>query len=305
MRFLAVQKITVIPLARLSDYLHGRGDVPERAAVITIDDGYKSAWEKAWPILAKYHYPVTLFVYPQFISRHKSALTWEELREMNRAGAEIGSHSLTHPLLTNPPKAMNLNDYLFWLDTELVRSKGIIEGKLGHRIRFLAYPYGGYDQRVVERTRRAGYDAAVTCDDGNVDIRTDAFHLNRRLVLRGVGAREFSRYFHESALPVGDLNPQDGERVRRHLDKISGRIINWQEYDPKSAEMIVDKLGRRPFHIFPDKITGSFELSMPAKARSGYYFVSLTARDHYTTNHQTAAIRRASWLFIYRNTSRK
>ena len=82
MRYLQVQRIPVIPFSALTDYLYNSAALSDRGVVITIDDGYKTAKNTAWPILQKYGYPFTLFVYPHAISRFRSALTWNELREM-------------------------------------------------------------------------------------------------------------------------------------------------------------------------------------------------------------------------------
>src|SRR5262249_52766024 len=111
MRFLKVQRIPVIPLSALQDHLEEHVPLPDRSVIITIDDGYKTAKEIAWPILKHYGFPFTLYVYPHAISRLPTALTWDDLREMSAQGVDIESHSLTHPLLTHPGKPMNKKDY--------------------------------------------------------------------------------------------------------------------------------------------------------------------------------------------------
>jgi peptidoglycan/xylan/chitin deacetylase (PgdA/CDA1 family) len=166
MRFLAVQRIPVIPMRQLLDFLDGAATLPPRSVVITIDDGYKSARRKAWPILRRFKYPFTLFVYPQAIGNHGASLTWADLEAMRDAGVDIESHSFTHPLLTHPGHAMGPSEYTDWLRYELKTSRELLEQRLERPVTALAYPYGGYDEAVVRAAAEASYRAAFTCNDG-------------------------------------------------------------------------------------------------------------------------------------------
>jgi peptidoglycan/xylan/chitin deacetylase (PgdA/CDA1 family) len=146
MRYLSVQKIPVIPLSQLTDYLYGKGTIPDRAVVITIDDGYKTAHDIAWPILKHYGFPFTLYVYPYAVSHLGGSITWSQARGMSNQGVDIESHSFSHPLLTHPGKPMNKKDYQNFVEHELVDSKKRLEQELGHPITAIAYPYGGYSE---------------------------------------------------------------------------------------------------------------------------------------------------------------
>lgn len=79
-------------------------------------------------------------------------LTWDDLRGLRERGVEIGSHTMTHPHLTQLADAE--------LERELVEARGRIEDEIGAPCRFLAYPYGDVDERVRSVARRAGYVAA-------------------------------------------------------------------------------------------------------------------------------------------------
>lgn len=302
MRYLHAQRIPVIPLARLVNYLHRGAPVPDHSVVITIDDGYKSALTKAWPILHEFNFPFTLFVYPQYIDSHLSALTWKDLKFLNAQGVDIQGHSLTHPLLTSRvisqgkgnTRLMAPAEYFGWLDHELRESKRQIEEHIGKKVTVLAYPFGGYDEQVVERTRLAGYEAALTCDDGNVDRFTDPFHINRRLVYRHVRLKEFAAYLPDRELVLTDLSPRDGEQVRRPLTEIRARVVNVQRVLRGSGRALVDKFGPKGFRVAIDPHTGIFHIPMPPHPKGGYYFISLFARDA----AQPTVRREASWQFI-------
>ena len=294
--YLASQHISVIPLSELAAYLQGKGTVPDHAAVITIDDGYKTARTKAWPILKKYKFRFTLFVYPQAISRHGDALTWADLKEMAAAGVDVESHSLTHPLLTHPGVAMNRPTYRAWVDHELRESKAILEKKLGKPITAIAYPYGGYDELIAQKTRDAGYDIALTCDDGNVTRVTDPMHLNRRLVYHKTPFKEFMQFFTERTLLVSEQAPKDGERINGVPKEITARVNDVSSIDVKTARIMVDKAGRIWQPVTIDPTTGQFHHPLPTLDKHGYFFVSLMAHD----KANPAIWREASWLFIVR-----
>jgi peptidoglycan/xylan/chitin deacetylase (PgdA/CDA1 family) len=87
-----------------------------------------------------------------------SSLTWDQVREMDSNGIEIGSHTVTHPILTktNPEK----------LRYELHESRVRLEAKLGRKVELLGYPNGDHNASVQEEAERAGYKCAVTADYG-------------------------------------------------------------------------------------------------------------------------------------------
>jgi peptidoglycan/xylan/chitin deacetylase (PgdA/CDA1 family) len=301
MRFLAVQHIPVIPLSDYLSHLEHQTPLPPRSVVITMDDGYRAVRTKAWPVLKRHGFPFTLFVYPQAIGRHASALTWPELRRMSRAGVDIQSHSLTHPLLTHPPQAMSPEEYRDWVDNELRQSKEEIETQLHKPVTALAYPFGGYDEFIVERVRAAGYRMALTCDDGDVSRRSDPWHLHRRLVYRRNSVKRYVKFFMGKPLVLADLSPRDGERIRGPVREIQARVVNVKEILPETAKIIVDKLGNSPQPAPIDAKTGQLRFPLPVETKRGYYFVSLMARDRASPD----LWRETSWLFIIsRNTSK-
>lgn len=142
-----------------------------RTVAITFDDGFCSVAERAFPILARYELPATIFVVTDFVGgtaplawsgidrwregRFRSELapvSWPQLRRLADAGWEIGSHTCTHPRLTECKEDQ--------LVRELRDSKERCEQELGIACRSLAYPYGDVDFRVERAASEIGYDAA-------------------------------------------------------------------------------------------------------------------------------------------------
>lgn len=145
----------------------------ERVVAITFDDAYRSVLEIAWPILERFDLPATVFVPTDGIGtdgplhwpgidhwldgpfeRELAPMSWAELATLAAAGWEIGSHSGSHPHLTQLDDAA--------LEDELARSKAACERHLTHPCDSLAYPYGDVDARVVAAATHAGYKAAAT-----------------------------------------------------------------------------------------------------------------------------------------------
>ena len=149
------------------------GGMDDRVVAVTFDDGCISVLELAAPIMERLGIPGTVFVPTDHVGRdlpmswpgidrwvggpHQDELlpmSWAQLRSLDEAGWEIGSHTMSHPRLTE------ISDRQ--LDEELSGSRRQCEQMLGGRCRSLAYPYGDFDDRVVAAASSAGYLAAGT-----------------------------------------------------------------------------------------------------------------------------------------------
>jgi len=83
MQELQDKKVAVIGMQDFLAWKRGEKSIPSRAAIITIDDGWKTTYDVAWPILKKFNYPFTLFIYTEGIRGGKygggAAMSWEQL----------------------------------------------------------------------------------------------------------------------------------------------------------------------------------------------------------------------------------
>jgi len=172
--------IEVIPLAALAggggNYksLSGRKEV-----VITFDDDYLSMYRILLPVVKEFNYPVTLFVYTDGISRAgQGGLDWGMLREMDKSGIDIQSHSISHSdlsaILTHGGYGSGRELY-----EELFLSKRIIEQNLNKRVEYFAFPYGRYSLELLELADYAGYEKVFSTDYGPNIITRDNFCLRR------------------------------------------------------------------------------------------------------------------------------
>jgi peptidoglycan/xylan/chitin deacetylase (PgdA/CDA1 family) len=153
-----------------------------RPILITFDDGYRDVFFKASPVLKRLGMRATAYVVSGRISgRDPSFLTWPLLHALERRGIEIGSHTVAHHDMTSLSDAQMLED--------LTSSRRALERKLGHRVPWLAYPFGAYNERVERLTRQAGYKLAVTTRAGTVQSARQPFALPRLRVLDSTGVR--------------------------------------------------------------------------------------------------------------------
>jgi peptidoglycan/xylan/chitin deacetylase (PgdA/CDA1 family) len=149
---------------------------------VTFDDGYASVSRHACPILAALRVPATIFVVVGAIGqtnawdeaqgdRTEPMMTLDQLKAAAAAGVEIGSHTMTHPHLTQ------LSDEK--LIDELRSSKHLLEDLLQRPVPGFSYPYGDLDARVRDAVADAGYRYATTTKLGALTAKTEPFLIPR------------------------------------------------------------------------------------------------------------------------------
>jgi peptidoglycan/xylan/chitin deacetylase (PgdA/CDA1 family) len=181
LRYLALTGYNVIPIADLVDYIDGkRAALPPNAVVITVDDGWLCAYTEIAPALKRVTFPWSLYVYPKIVGQGSHALTWAQIASLQAAGVDIEGHTMSHAHLMHKSHS-DLDDaqYDSFLRAELDESKKIIESHTGQPVRFLAYPYGDYDDAVVAAAKRAGYEAGLLSWFGPNNRSTDPLKLRR------------------------------------------------------------------------------------------------------------------------------
>jgi peptidoglycan/xylan/chitin deacetylase (PgdA/CDA1 family) len=190
MAYLAKHGYRVVPLSSIHAFLKGKEALPQRAVVITIDDGYRSSYSTAFPILKKYNFPATLFIYSDFVGSG-DALGWKELREMTASGlVDVQPHSKTHASMVKRPAGEAAEAYRKKIEEE-IRVPGQQIGKmLGLPLHTFAYPFGDTNELIVSQLKSAGYDAGVTVQAGGNPAFAYPFRLRRTMIYgdRDMGA---------------------------------------------------------------------------------------------------------------------
>lgn len=195
LEYLHAHGYVVIPLRTLVEYLEGKAPAPPvHAVVITADDGHESVFTDMFPLIKRYHVPVTLFIYPSAISNAHYAMTWAQLRQMRDSGlADIQSHTYWHPNFHVEKKRLSARDYTSFVQMQLAHSKAELERQVGGRVDMLAWPFGIDDAELVRRAREAGYVAAFTLARRRASRADDIMELPRYQMVNAVQGRAFAR----------------------------------------------------------------------------------------------------------------
>jgi peptidoglycan/xylan/chitin deacetylase (PgdA/CDA1 family) len=169
---LTTGEYAVRPLPEIIADLKSGKTLRDRTVAITIDDAFRSVYREAWPRLRRAGLPFTLFVATDAVDGGgRGFMTWDQVREMAKAGVTIGAHSASHAhLAALPPVAVT---------RELEKSNHRFQQELGFRPRLFAYPYGEANLMVMDAARAAGYAAAFGQHSGALHGQADFFYLPR------------------------------------------------------------------------------------------------------------------------------
>jgi peptidoglycan/xylan/chitin deacetylase (PgdA/CDA1 family) len=191
MDYLARNGYQVIPLARLTGFLERGEPIPRKSVVLTIDDGYRSAYEVAFPVLRKYGFRATVFLYSDFVGA-PDALTWSQMKEMEASGlVNIQPHSKTHANLTMRLAGESDAKYRDRLRSEVDTPIRLIQDRLAVPSVSYAFPYGDVNETVVDLLKRQGVRVGVTVTPGGNGSFAYPFMLRRTMVFGGDGIDVF------------------------------------------------------------------------------------------------------------------
>ena len=202
MRFLKQQGYRVITLDEFFAFLDFKSQIPKKSVVITIDDGWRSAYEIAFPILKKYGYPATLFVYTDLISPSDKALDWDLIREMAQGGIDMQCHTKTHRKLERDGQE-SFREFFEAVKKELTESAKIIKRRLNKDVKYLAYPYGDTNPLVVAFLMKLGYRGGFTVERESNPFFIHPYRIKRAMIYGHFDLQDFEKnltYFSEKAL---------------------------------------------------------------------------------------------------------
>jgi len=182
MEWLARNGYTVVTLARLARFLDGKEALPAKSVAITIDDGYRSSYEIAYPILRKYGFPATVFLYTDFVGA-SDAMTWAQMKDMTSSGlVTIQPHSKSHANLTQ--RLPNETDarYRDRIRREVDAPVTVIKERLAEPIFAFAYPYGDVNEYVVDLLVKDSVGQGVTVTPGGNPFYAYPYMLRRTMI---------------------------------------------------------------------------------------------------------------------------
>lgn len=306
MKELKDRGITVISLQDLLAWRRGEKNLPPRCAVITFDDGWKSQYEVAWPIMKKFGYTFTMFIYTEGVRGGSlgggEAITWEQLADLRDNGIDIEAHTATHQDLREGHNIMVAvpggkrtrtkltgPQYEQWLQSEVVAPKQLLEQRLGIKVNCFAVPFGSYNEHVKEVARNVGYEAMFTVYGQPITFSSPLDSLGRYAIeankpkvfeaaIKTIGTSAGGASA-VAAVGAADVSPQpaDGDTVRTALPLIKANLSAIGQIDPGSVQMRVSGLGLVQSSYDPK--TGAVTYQVTQKLRDKSCTVILTAKS--------------------------
>lgn len=193
LRYLIDNNYQLLSFADLEQILRQDRPIPPRAVVLTIDDGYASVYEVAWPILKKYNAPATLFIYTDFVGAG-AALNWQELSEMAASGLiEVESHAKSHSSLARGADDKSRDSYLTRLRSEFEGSEKVFKKRLDAPPKYLSYPYGNSSVEAERMLEARGYGLAATVTRGDNTSFTNPYLVHRTMIYGDHSLDDFAR----------------------------------------------------------------------------------------------------------------
>jgi peptidoglycan/xylan/chitin deacetylase (PgdA/CDA1 family) len=313
MQELKDKKVAVISMQDFLAWKRGEKAIPSRCAIITIDDGWKTGYEVAWPILKKFGYPFTLFIYTEGIRGGKfgggAAMSWEQLAEMRDAGVDIEAHSETHQDLRKPydkvtKRKLNPEEYTAWLNEEVAGSKATLEQKLGIKVNCFAVPFGYYNERVKEAIKAARFEAVFTVYGQKLTYGSPDDSLGRYMIEGNKpkvfeDAINFGGSSSGGSVPVEEIptyslqpEPADGSTasskplIKANLGALGG-------IDPGSVKMRVSGLGLVPSTYDAANKIISYQVTQPLHGDSCTVIVEVKIAGKKAEAHWTFSLKPA------------
>ncbi|MBA2269824.1 MAG: polysaccharide deacetylase family protein [Chthoniobacterales bacterium] len=291
-----------IPVIGMQDFLawkRGEKSIPPKSAVITLDDGWITQYTVAWPILKKYEFPFTMFVYTEGLrpGGHFAGggmMTWDQLAEMRDAGVDIQAHSVTHQDLRKPydaiaKKKLSPEEYTEWLRNETAGVKKTLEEKLGIRVNAYAVPYGKHDENVRKAVMDAGYEGMFTVYGQPLTFGSAMDSLGRYLMeankpkvftdALAFGGASAGAGPAVAQVTTATLSPQpaEGETVKTATPLIKANLATFGEFEPDSLQMRISGLGLVQHQYDPATKTISYQLTQKLRDKSATVIIEARA----------------------------
>jgi peptidoglycan/xylan/chitin deacetylase (PgdA/CDA1 family) len=195
----------ITSLRAIASALEGHGSLPERAVVLTFDDGFQDFYTAAAPLLHRWGLPATVFLPTGYVGRtngwpgqpdwvdQQPLLDWQQVAELAGEGFNFGAHSVNHPVLSwlPAPEAQQ----------EITQCKAQIEERVGQPVEFFCYPYGRWNpavRNIVNQHYKGACATIARAVDPSSDRfalpRADVHYLRHRWVFRMLFKRRFLAY---------------------------------------------------------------------------------------------------------------
>lgn len=274
MRWLKINHYVPVSIDQILAARDGKAELPEKAVLLTFDDGYRSMYDRVFPILKRYHWPAVFAPVGSWLDTPPDQMvnfsgkmrprdkfvTWDEVREMSDSGLiEIGAHTqdLHKGILANPqgnvePAAATLaydpvkkryetlDEFRQRIDQDVTTITNTITRVTGKAPRVWVWPYGASSGIGLDVAKAHGYESAMTLDEGLLDVH-NLMNVPRMLIAYDPNVETFATWMKDAQeKPVM-------RSVRVDLDYV-------YDPDPKRMDDNVGRLIQRLAEIRPSVV---------------------------------------------------
>lgn len=148
---------TVLALPTVIEKLKTNQPLPDKAVVITFDDGYNNLYHQAHPILKEFGFAYTIFINPPLIGQASYQLTWQQIEEMASEKATFANHASEHLHLLTKDPSESQQKWLTRVTENIQSAEQILQQRLGYSLKYFAYPYGEFDLPLKQHLEKLGY----------------------------------------------------------------------------------------------------------------------------------------------------
>lgn len=313
MEAIKAAELPVISMREFLDWKQEKADIPEKCVMITIDDGWKATHTLAMKVLREFEYPFTVFLYKNYIGVGGRSMTHDEIREIAANGGTLSSHSISHQNMSRRG-GRSEEAYTAWLKEELEESYRFLEetfGDTGAVVKTFAFPYGIYNDQVLQLAQGFGYEACFTVNGKKTTWESEDMEIGRYVVhgttlanfdpalnfgggnLTTSGRKLMSETTAEDGTQKGPLvtvRPPDGSLVGNRLPLIEIDLGRLQGVNPDTITMRISGFGKVP-HEF-NEATGKLSYQIPQRLRLSECSVQVSFR--HAGNDDTEKI---GWVF--------
>lgn len=248
---------------------NGGKPLPEQAVLLTFDDGYRSFYDKIYPLLRLYNYPAVFALvthwlaidsgdpvpYGNLLRQREDFLDWDQIKEMQASGlVEIASHSdnshrglqgnpqgnqqaalVTRAYYPDDERYETEAQYQARIRQDLTRSVELIEAKTGQRPRVMVWPYGSYNADTKALAQSLGMEYAFTLNGRNNQLSDSSTDIHRLLISRNPTLQEFKNIL----LP--DTQPETKRLVHVDLDYV---YDNDPQQQKRNLDLLIERIYR-------------------------------------------------------------
>lgn len=178
LEYLRERNIPVVSTREISERIARGEELPDHAAMITVDDAYLSFYEAGMSVVRRFAVPVSLFVNTDAVGT-PGYMSWDQIRELVAQGVEIGNHTASHAYLVEKMAGETDAQWRRRIYDDILSAQQAFEHELGFAPNIFAYTYGEYSAEIIDIVKDLGFIAAYAQQSGVIHHQHDPFTLPR------------------------------------------------------------------------------------------------------------------------------